>query len=408
MSQPVFTSDLQLRPNGMTREEWLHAILYSNGKVTRIGQHLALVIYHLADHETHVARLSARDLERITGWSKTAIVAHLTEIEAFIRVKWGQGRAKSLFELQGIITEEIERQRSGNKPDATVAATVATNGNGNEAATEVATKVSGREDATQVAATVATNGNGSQEANTQRSCGSQVATNRNEGGTIGGENNNYPSIHTLSHSRAQAPDFMISEDGGFEGKVFELSGLDVQGLRQVYTLLEFPADLVGADQFFAKEFDRKNISPPSDTRKAALHAYLAKRNREVKEMSRVYEVFAASKGDAIRKPAKPLVEPAEPPSCWFDDAARLQVANGFKTELLEAVGGDEIRLRDELDKVAGWVGVNTRGPQLIAKVRSRVIEQVKGTPKESTRESIRKYAEEAEARIRQRVGGRQI
>src|SRR5687767_10671730 len=103
-SERAHTSDDMARPNGFTREEWLYAILYS-GKVTRIGQHLALVIYHLADPEKNSVMLSARDLERITGWSRTAIIDHLAEIEVFIRVTWGAGRAKSLFELQGIIAE---------------------------------------------------------------------------------------------------------------------------------------------------------------------------------------------------------------------------------------------------------------------------------------------------------------
>ena len=56
---------LAMRQNGYTRDEFLHAILHS-GQVTKIGQHLALVLYHLADTTTNVARLSLSDLERIT------------------------------------------------------------------------------------------------------------------------------------------------------------------------------------------------------------------------------------------------------------------------------------------------------------------------------------------------------
>jgi hypothetical protein len=89
----------------------------------------------------------------------------------------------------------------------------------------------------------------------------------------------------------------------------------------------------------------------------------------------------------------------------------LHVANGFKAELLQAVNGDEIRLQEELAKAAPWVGTATRGPQLFAKVRARLIEQVKGGKSakptgESTRESIRRFSEEAEEKLKQQQRGR--
>lgn len=103
--------------NGRTPEEWLYAILYS-GQVTRVGQHLALVLFHLAN-EKGVASLSMRDLQSITGWGRTTISDHLGEIEVFIKTTFGRGRAKSIFELQGIITEAIEQVRSVRQPDTT-------------------------------------------------------------------------------------------------------------------------------------------------------------------------------------------------------------------------------------------------------------------------------------------------
>jgi hypothetical protein len=217
--------------------------------------------------------------------------------------------------------------------------------------------------------------------------------NGREGGTIGGEPRNNPTqsqLHTHTDALARStPSWFVSDDGGFEGLVFELTGLDVEGLKQAYVHLEWPGDLVAADQFFAREFDRSGEKPTPKQRLAGLHLYLAKQNRKVAELRRTYELLTAGKGQ--RRPAQPIA-PAEPPSCWFDGEARLQIANGFKTELLEAVGGDEIRLREELDKAGGWVGVNVRGPQLLAKVRSRVLDQVKGRDQQESKDAKRSAA----------------
>ena len=362
----AFTSDTQARPNGLTRDEWLHAVLYS-GEVTRISQHLALVIYHLADTTTQIAKLSARDLERITGWSRTAIIDHISELEVFVRVTWGKGRAKSIFELQGIIAQVLEEKKAANEvattPDKVNTTSVDTASSVNLPASSADTQA-------------ATNDSGNLPGHI---CGSQPATtvqNPVEGGTIGGEPRNNPTqSKSHTHTVARGDGWYLAEDGGFEGKAFELTGIDVDGFKKVYIHLEWPADLVAADQFFAREFDRRGFWPPMESRLAGLHTYLNNQNRKTLELRRSYEAVAASKG--IPKPAKPIV-PTEQPSCWFDDEGRLHVANGFKSELLEAVNGDEIRLQDELARAAPWVGTGTRGPQLFAKVRARVIEQVRG------------------------------
>ena len=360
MIDVAHTSDHQPRSNGFTREEWLREILHG-GEVTRIGQHLALVIYHLSDPATNTAKLSARDLERITGWSKTAIVDHLAEIEVFIRVKWGAGRAKSLFELQGVIAEVLAEKKTVRQDATTVAIPAAETVSGNDPAAKDATTVATTDNGNETTTTVATN----------QACGNVAATKPEMGGTIGGENNNYPNKISLSPVPAQAPDWMISEDGGFEGQVFELSGADFAGLQQIYENLEWPAELVAADYFFAREFGKAAITPQPSERMGRLHQYLAKKNRDVRELRLSLKQIGGGKAErAERKLAPPT--PAEQLSCWFDDEARLQVANGFKADLLAAVGGDEIRLREELDKAAGYVGVNTKGPQLMAKVRSRV------------------------------------
>lgn len=420
-TERAHTSDEQARPNGFTREGWLHAILYS-GEVTRIGQHLALVIYHLADPATNTAKLSARDLERITGWSRTAIIDHLAEIETFIRVTWGAGRAKSIFELQGIIAEAIEAQRVASQPDATADATNTTQADTNSCVRDVATTADTKVDtspngsgpASIVDATADTTACGQPGCHSSVSQPDTKAEKANEGGTIGGETRTTVENpkHTHTQFRAQAPEWMVSEDGGFEGKVFELSGLEVAAIEQAYAHLEWPGDLVAADQFFARKFDRMGQWPELAERLAGLHAYLAKRNREAVELVRMYEKLAAGRAGKTRKPAQPIV-PEEAPSAWFDKEGRLQVANGFRVGLLEMVGGDESRLREELDEAGGWVGTGLTGLQLLAKVRSRIVSQAKHSkgrssvvagPTKTTR--IRGMVEDAVREQEQKKAGR--
>ena len=106
MIELAATSDFAPRPNYlMTREEFLHRILHS-GEITKIGQHLALVIFLLAEGNNQL-HTSVRDLERITGWSKSMISDHLDELKIFMRVHFGTGRAKTLFELQGVIEDAL-------------------------------------------------------------------------------------------------------------------------------------------------------------------------------------------------------------------------------------------------------------------------------------------------------------
>jgi hypothetical protein len=105
MSELPATSDFAPRPNMMTREDFLHRILHS-GEITKIGQHLALVIFLLAEGNNQL-HTSVRDLERITGWSKSMISDHLDELRIFMRMHFGTGRAKTLFELQGVIEDAL-------------------------------------------------------------------------------------------------------------------------------------------------------------------------------------------------------------------------------------------------------------------------------------------------------------
>lgn len=117
------TSDNRPRPNMLTRDQWLDRVLNS-GQVTRVSQHLALVIYALAEMAgTDSLSASSRDLERITGWGRSTIHDHLSELEVFINVTFGTGRAKTLFELQASITEAIRTAVVAAVPDTSVVAT---------------------------------------------------------------------------------------------------------------------------------------------------------------------------------------------------------------------------------------------------------------------------------------------
>lgn len=108
--------------NLMSADEWLHRVLYS-GQITRVAQHLALVIHALAHQQTkNGVAASLRDLERITGWGRSTLQDHLAELEMCIKVTPGRGRGKSVFELQGIIEDAIGKALASGvivrQPDA--------------------------------------------------------------------------------------------------------------------------------------------------------------------------------------------------------------------------------------------------------------------------------------------------
>ncbi len=177
--------------NGRTPDEWLQAILFS-GEVTRVGQHLALVLFCLAD-EKGSATLSMRDLQSITGWGRTTICDHLSEIEHFIKTTFGRGRGKSVFELQGMITEAVEQMRSVRQPD--------TNGNEQHSCVRVPDTIP---DTNLASGSLTTTADANPDttvivrepdttADTNTISVRQPDTKTEMGGTIGGETNNYCS-----------------------------------------------------------------------------------------------------------------------------------------------------------------------------------------------------------------------
>lgn len=113
--------------NRRTREDILDAILNS-GEVSRIGQHLTLVLFCLCDVGTCVAKLSLRDLEDITGWSRQTITNHILEIKKFFEMTPGKGRGKTKFEMHGVIvgviTEHVNKVREDRSPATTHAGSV--------------------------------------------------------------------------------------------------------------------------------------------------------------------------------------------------------------------------------------------------------------------------------------------
>lgn len=90
--------------NQMTRVQFLRRVLES-GELTRVAQHLAMVIIVLADSDGCL-EASVRDLERVTGWSKSRIADHLQELRMF-SIRLGSGRTKSVFALQGMIEDAL-------------------------------------------------------------------------------------------------------------------------------------------------------------------------------------------------------------------------------------------------------------------------------------------------------------
>lgn len=352
--------------NGMTRDEWLYAILQS-GEVTRISQHLALVIYHLSDPATNTARLSARDLERITGWGRTAIIEHLDEIEIYVRVKWGQGRAKALFELQGVIAEAIKPLKSVREADATADTKTAVNSYVRQPDTtyvhEADTKSYVREADTRMDTTADTKVCGQPDGHKNGVHTPVVSASRTQTqiwGDYRGVNLDSSNPDSLSQGEAQIIDgdatpkpFVIHPDGSFSGTAFEhFTAVEIASMRGTYPWIEFPAELAAADQFFAPLFEQEGVEFGSRKRLGRLHQYLAAQNRKAGTLAKSVQEAARSKASTNGDD-----------SCWFD-GHRIVVANGFRNDLLALVGGDEQRLDLTLIKTAKDVPMTLRGVEL--------------------------------------------
>jgi hypothetical protein len=91
--------------NGMSRDEFLRQVLYS-GEVTKIAQHLALVLFLVSEGKNRID-ITVREIADLTGWGKSTIRDHISELEVFMKVTLGVGRSKTFFELQGVIEDAI-------------------------------------------------------------------------------------------------------------------------------------------------------------------------------------------------------------------------------------------------------------------------------------------------------------
>jgi hypothetical protein len=87
-----------------TRTQWLREVLFS-GRVTGVAQHIALAIFYEA-YDTGTANLSARDIDRITGWSASTIAENIGSLGELFDIDIGKGRAKSTFTIKAIPCSE--------------------------------------------------------------------------------------------------------------------------------------------------------------------------------------------------------------------------------------------------------------------------------------------------------------
>ena len=301
--------------------------------------------------------MSARDLERITGWGRTAIIDHVNELDIFIRVRWGQGRAKAIFELQGVVEEAVKPLQTTREADTTAD----TRTGFNSYVRHVDTTVD----------TTADTNSCVHEADARTDTNSLnivlVSTTRTQRGGKGGRlelsklrpPQNAHEREGVREVEGEPPAFIVHPDGSFSGTAFEgFTATEVAGFRSTYAWLDFPAELIAADQWLASEFEKDGTPFGSQERHGRLHEALAKNNREAGALVRTAQENLRSKQDITDE------------SCWFAED-RLMVANGFKSDLLELVGGSEQRLRITLDKAAASVPIDLRGLALRKVVRGQ-------------------------------------
>jgi hypothetical protein len=362
------TSRPGLGHNGLTRDEWIRAILYG-GQITRIGQHIALVIYHLTDPSTNIAKASLRDLERITGWSRTAIDDHIAEIELYIRITFGAGRAKATFELQGVISEA--REDAVNRHLNVVSRQAATNVVASQKAGTADTKFSGSPDghkntvyrqpdtklvAGEADTTVCGQPAGHKNEVQQNLVASQPdATQRSKQPLSILERKKEREKERETSPTSNYQNQRLSPDATFAGKALELFDEDLHAIRTTYWAISRIEDEIRRiDEALAREWDGK----PTDSntmpqRMSQLHERLGRINR--KNEAELAQYREAS----MRKAAMNAVGN----DCFFDEH-RLMVANRFRAELLAIAGGDEKLMDACLIKAAVGVDINQRGPVL--------------------------------------------
>lgn len=84
---------------------------------------------------------------------------------------------------------------------------------------------------------------------------------------------------------------------------------------------------------------------------------------------------------------------------WWDDLGRLQVANGFRAELITTVGG-EANLRQALDEAAAYVETRFVGLDLMKRVRGRITQQLRWKAEQQKRHPVTETQAERMARVK--------
>lgn len=416
--------------NGMSRDEWLLSILHS-GQVTRIAQHLALVIYHLSDPSTNIAKMSARDLEEITGWGRTAIRQHIDELEIFIRVTWGAGRAKALFELQGVITEAVKPLRARTEMARQTVITVNGNGtpdghngsseSGNDArgghngalvvVTEAATTLcgapGGHNSGHMSDVQTATNGNGSPDGHNATRKWLATRPQGGDGGDYRGGGRKEEVFNNLHSASARVrdvdeepPAYTLGVDGSFSGTAFEhFTATEIATMRSVFPALDLIPELINADRFFAKEFEKDGTPFESPERRARLHALLSKKNREAFAMIQAMQ--------AVPRAVPQQLQPGVLAEGYVvTDRLRIELTNGVRSEWVQrfAVDGDEQQaaadaLDDTLIELSGKIKPNSPTP-IVAQIDSYLAKVAR-----DRKDSNARYRRAAEAKGKTRSRG---
>lgn len=145
-----------------------------------------------------------------------------------------------------------------------------------------------------------------------------------------------------------------------------------------------PRALQSAPRALEQRSESPPIYPPSTTS--------TDRNNQVDRYSNTRNNFWANLNPDYNQASQAV---------WWDDLGRLQVANGFRAELITTVGG-EANLRQALDEAAAYVETRFVGLDLMKRVRGRITQQLRWKAEQQKREQAWKpeTAEQQIARLR--------
>ncbi len=149
-----------------------------------------------------------------------------------------------------------------------------------------------------------------------------------------------------------------------------LTEAEFQKLRAAYPDLDYPSDFRWVDQALKEKLGYRELA--REVRLRSFSEALANRVTVVLALRKKALEWPASKDRASVDH-----DAAAQKNCWFDDAGRLQVANGFRIDLLKLVSGNEDKLRLVLDEIGPYVPIDFRPVDRLRKVRSSVTRQLR-------------------------------